>query len=69
MKSRLVRRKPNSLKKTLQSDEWQQALEKEAELGNEDALVILEYMEKRGWILHNPHPLPPLMTEKPTEEI
>lgn len=57
-----------SIKKTLQSDEWQDFLAQEAEDGNEDALVILDYMEKRGWVVNNPHPAPLLMTEKPTEE-
>ena len=58
-----------SIKKTLQSDAWQKALQEEAELGNEDALFILAYMERQGWILKTTHPLPPLMAEKPKTEV
>ena len=60
-----------SIKATLQSNEWQDFLDEEAEQGNDDALAILDYMQKRGWILKNPHPppKPALRAMKPKTEV
>lgn len=60
-----------SIKKTLQSDEWQQALKKEASEGNEDASEILKWMKKNRWLKTQKHlpPRPFLQGKKPDIEV
>ena len=61
-----------SIKKTLQSDEWQDTLKREAEAGNEDAIAILDYMRKWRWMPENrrkERTRIPLSTYKPDTEV
>lgn len=39
-----------SIKKTLQSEQWDRFLRSEAEAGNEDAIEILKWMKKNRWM-------------------
>ena len=69
--SRQLRRKPNSLKKTLQSEQWDRFLRSEAEQGNEDAMEILKWMKKNRWLKSQKHlsPKPDLRLFKPKTEV
>ena len=61
-----------SIKKTLQSAEWDRFLRAEAKLGNEDTKVILDYMKKNRWMRSqrsSPNDHPNLKLYKPQTEV
>ena len=60
-----------SIKKTLQSEEWERFLRQGAEAGNEDAIAILDRMKDNRWLKSQRHlpPKPFLQGKKPPIEV
>ena len=59
-----------SIKKTLQSEEWDRFLRQEAQDGNEDAIAIIDWMKRNRWLKSQKHlPPRPFLQVKPKTEV